>query len=123
LISPDGFRSTPSSGPIEGEVPVFREPWEARAFAMVLVLHERGVFSWQEWTSALAKQITAAQQSGDADLGDTYYRHWLDTLETLLGEKGASCATELARYQTAWDHAAERTPHGQAIELQPADFI
>ena len=28
--------------------PVFREPWEAQAFAMVVALHERGVFTWSE---------------------------------------------------------------------------
>ncbi|MGE5158453.1 MAG: nitrile hydratase accessory protein, partial [Gemmatimonas sp.] len=33
--------------------PVFREPWEAHAFAMALTLHERGVFTWTEWATAL----------------------------------------------------------------------
>ena len=28
--------------------PVFREPWEAQAFAMTLSLHERGLFTWPE---------------------------------------------------------------------------
>ena len=49
--------------PSDAEGPVFREPWEAQAFAMTL-----------------------------------------------------------ARYQHAWDHAADRTPHGEPIELQPQDF-
>jgi hypothetical protein len=26
------------------------------------------------------------------------------------------------RYREAWDHAADRTPHGQPIELKPEDF-
>ena len=25
-------------------------------------------------------------------------------------------------YQAAWDRAADRTPHGQPIELRPGDF-
>jgi hypothetical protein len=29
--------------------PVFSAPWEAQAFAMVLALHERGLFTWPEW--------------------------------------------------------------------------
>ena len=29
---------------------------------------------------------------------------------------------ELARYRHAWDHAADRTPHGQPIELRGEDF-
>jgi len=28
----------------------------------------------------------------------------------------------LARYHDAWDRAADRTPHGQPIELTPDDF-
>ena len=43
--------------PRDGDGPVFREPWEARAFAMALALHARGLFTWPEWADALAKQI------------------------------------------------------------------
>ena len=28
----------------------------------------------------------------------------------------------LHRYRDAWDHAADRTPHGAPIELTPGDF-
>src|SRR5256884_1988698 len=76
--------------PQDAEGPVFREPWEAQAFAMTLALHERGLFTWPEWAAALAAEISAAQTSGDPDLGDTYYRHWLAALEKLVAEKGAS---------------------------------
>ncbi|MGL6110528.1 MAG: nitrile hydratase accessory protein [Rubrivivax sp.] len=105
----------------EGE-PVFAAPWQAQAFAMALALHQRGLFTWVEWAEALARQISAAQAAGDADQGDTYYQHWLAALETLVAQKGASSRDELGRYRDAWDHAAERTPHGQPIELQAADF-
>ena len=89
---------------------------------MTLALHQKGLFTWAEWAQALAAQITAAQAAGDADQGDTYYRHWLAALESLVASKGASTSAELARYQRAWDHAADRTPHGQPIQLQPADL-
>jgi nitrile hydratase accessory protein len=89
---------------------------------MTLALHEQGLFSWPEWSRALAAQVKLAQASGDADLGDTYYRHWLTTLETLVTAKGASSAQELSRYRSAWHQAADRTPHGQAIELGVKDF-
>ena len=102
--------------------PVFREPWEAHAFAMVLMLHRRGLFSWSEWADALAAQIAAAQAAGDTDRGDTYYRHWLNALEQLVTAKNASSATELAHYRQDWDRAGQRTPHGQAIALQNADL-
>jgi nitrile hydratase accessory protein len=70
--------------PRDATSPVFNEPWEARAFAMVLALHERGVFTWPQWAAALSRQITQAQAAGDADLGDTYYQHWLLALESLV---------------------------------------
>ena len=108
--------------PRDDSGPVFREPWEAQAFAMTLALHQRGLFTWSEWAQALAAQIAAAQAAGDADLGDTYYRHWLTALEKLVATKRASSIEELTRYQRAWDHATDRTPHGQPIDLQPADF-
>jgi nitrile hydratase accessory protein len=109
--------------PLDGaEAPAFAEPWQAHAFALVLQLHQRGLFTWPEWAQALAAQIQRAQRAGDADLGDTYYQHWLAALEDLVAAKGASSADELARCVQAWDTAADRTPHGQAIELRPSDF-
>ncbi len=102
--------------------PVFREPWEAHAFAMALLLHERGVFSWPEWAAALARQIAAAQLCGEADDGATYYHHWLAALEGLVTAKGVSSAAELADFRDAWDRAAIRTPHGAPIELRSEDL-
>src|SRR5471030_1895638 len=57
--------------PRDNEGPVFREPWEAQAFAMALALHARGVFTWTEWAQMLGKEIKRAQGSGDADTGET----------------------------------------------------
>jgi len=108
--------------PRDSDGPVFREPWEAHAFAMALTLHERGLFSWPEWAATLAEEILRAQGAGDADTGETYYRHWLATLERLVAEKGVATSDTLTRYRDAWDHAADRTAHGQPIELTPEDF-
>ena len=108
--------------PCDAEGPVFREPWEAQAFAMTLALHERKLFTWPEWAAALSDEIKKAQAAGDPDTGETYYQHWLDTLERLVKEKGATDSKTLARYRDAWDHAADRTPHGDPIELKPEDF-
>lgn len=55
---------------------------------MTLMLHQRGVFTWPEWSEALGEQITSARLRGDPDLGDTYYRHWVAALEALLAVKG-----------------------------------
>jgi nitrile hydratase accessory protein len=108
--------------PRDEDGPVFREPWEAQAFAMALSLYDRGLFSWKEWAAALADEIKLAQAGGDPDTGTTYYRHWLATLEKMVAAKGVTTAATLHRYRDAWDHAADRTPHGKPIELKPEDF-
>ena len=107
--------------PRDADGPVFNAPWEAQAFAMTLALYERGIFTWPEWAAALAARIAKAQTDGDADLGDTYYLHWLAALEDIVGGKGVASPGELQRYRHAWEHAAVRTPHGQPIELREQD--
>lgn len=108
--------------PRDSDGPVFREPWEAQAFAIVLALHERGVFTWPEWSETLAAEIRRAREAGDPDTGETYYRHWLAALERLIAEKGVADDATLGRYRDAWRHAAGRTPHGEPILLEPEDF-
>jgi len=108
--------------PRDAEGPTFREPWEAQAFALALALHERGVFTWPEWAATLGAEIKRAQAAGDPDTGETYYRHWLATLERIVEQKGIADAALRARYHDAWDHAADRTRHGDPIELKPEDF-
>ena len=125
LIEPDTARRAAEavpSIPRDRDGPVFREAWEAQAFALALLLQQRGVFTSSEWASMLTEEIKRAQATGDPDTGDTYYRHWLNALERLVAEKGVADAGTLARYRDAWDHAADRTPHGKPIEVLPDDF-
>lgn len=109
--------------PLDDDGSVFREPWEAQAFAMTVALHRSGLFTWQEWADTLAAQIASAQTAGDPDLGDTYYRHWLAALETIVAAKGASTASELEHHRVGWERAARRTPHGQPIVYDDDGFI
>jgi nitrile hydratase accessory protein len=102
--------------------PVFREPWEAQAFAMALSLHQRGLFTWPEWAATLADEIKRAQAAGDPDTGETYYQHWLNALERLVAEKGIADGATLTRYRDAWERAADATPHGEPIELRAEHF-
>jgi nitrile hydratase accessory protein len=97
--------------------PTFEAPWQAQAFAMTLVLHERGLFTWGEWASTLATEIARAQAAGDPDDGSTYYRHWLAAIERLVVDKGAVSPVHLDTRRAAWDRAARATPHGQPILL------
>ena len=107
--------------PRDADGPVFREPWEAQAFAMTLALYERGLFTWPEWAATLADEIKKAQAAGDPDTGETYYTHWLNALERMVAHKGVTDPPTLKRYHDAWDRACDRTPHGKPIELQPGD--
>jgi nitrile hydratase accessory protein len=108
--------------PQDADGPVFREPWQAQAFAMTLALYDRGLFTWPEWAATLAAEIKRAQAAGDPDTGETYYSHWLAALERLVAEKGVATMETLHRTRDAWDHACDRTPHGQPIELRADDY-
>lgn len=104
--------------PRDAEGPVFREPWEATAFAITLELHTSGHFTWDEWAATLSTTITAAQDAGDPDLGDTYYRHWLAALERLVTEKSLATPDALSLRANDWVRAYRSTPHGQPVELK-----
>ena len=103
--------------PREEAGPLFREPWEAQAFALAVHLRDRGLFSWREWAEALGAEIRAAQAAGDPDLGETYYLHWLAALEKLVVVKGAASSEGLCDIKDAWERAARATPHGAPIVL------
>ncbi|MFV0259179.1 MAG: nitrile hydratase accessory protein [Acidimicrobiales bacterium] len=107
--------------PERGGEPVFAAPWEAQAFAMVVRLHEQGLFTWAEWAAALAREIADARRAGEPDTGATYYHHWLTALERLVAATGAASADEQSRARAAWRQAAARTPHGHPIELRTQD--
>jgi nitrile hydratase accessory protein len=80
----------------DGE-PVFQSPWEARAFAMAVMLFEQRHYTWREFQDRLIAEITAPAASADpaqsSSLG--YYEHWLSALEKLLSEKGLVMADVL----------------------------
>jgi nitrile hydratase accessory protein len=105
--------------PRDEEGPVFRAPWEAQAFAMAVMLAERGHFTWREWTERLSAEVAAVRARGETDDGTRYYEYWLAALERLAAEKGLLTAAQLSKRRDEWDEAARRTPHGQPIELRP----
>lgn len=104
--------------PRDGEGPVFREPWEAQAFALVVQLHQRGLFTWKEWADTLSAEIRAVGDRGEPDTGADYYRHWLAALERLLAAKQLADAAQLgarreqllAEWPSGHDHIARREP-------------
>ena len=101
--------------------PVFAEPWQARAFALAMKLSERGYFTKEEWTAALARELKAVADRGESDDGSRYYHHWLAALEALVIKKGLASTTALLERKEAWSDAYHRTPHGKPVELPSGD--
>jgi nitrile hydratase accessory protein len=75
----DGPAAPPRSN---GEL-VFAEPWQGRAFGLVMTLTERGVLSYDAFREALIGQIAAQEQASPTGQSD-YYRCWLQALEQVL---------------------------------------
>jgi nitrile hydratase accessory protein len=82
LIPLDAIPSIPR----DRDGPVFREPWEARAFGLAVALQESGLFGWGEWAETLGAVIAETQ---DPD-GSLYYHCWLEALERLAAQKGVA---------------------------------
>ncbi|MBC8035727.1 MAG: nitrile hydratase accessory protein [Rhizobiales bacterium] len=100
---------SPTLKPIDQE-PVFREPWEAQAFAMAVKLQEKGHFTSSEWAEALGAEIAAHPH-------ESYYECWLAALELLVERKGLMTAIERKGCIQDWDEAAQKTPHGKPIMI------
>lgn len=97
---------------LDGDEPVFSEPWEAEAFALVVGLHENGMFSWEEWAKVLGSLISK-------DNGSTsYYQLWLAALEEIVGKKMLINRDEIEQRKEDWKAALLATPHGEPIELE-----
>ena len=92
----------------------FAEPWQAQAFAMTVTLHERGLFTWSEWTEALSTELQRPEARQDGN----YYLHWLAALERLLVAKHLANVAEIDSVAAAWRRAARATLHGEPILLE-----
>ena len=74
----------------------FSEPWEAKAFAIIVKLAQAGHFTWTEWVECFSKEVaaaTAVEAAGGS--AKTYYEQWLDAAETLLVDKGVTSRQQL----------------------------
>lgn len=74
----------------------FAEPWQAKAFAMVVKLAEAGHFSWPEWVECFSKEVaaaTAVEAAGGRP--KSYYEQWLDAAERIMIEKGVTSKEQL----------------------------
>lgn len=82
--------------PRDEDGPVFAEPWQAQAFAVVVELIESGELSSEEWADALGATLQEAEARGEYDTGLRYYDHWLAALERIAVDKDFVAWQELA---------------------------
>lgn len=83
--------------PVAGDADVkFAEPWEAKAFAIIVEMSQAGHFSWSDWVDCFSKEVAAADALEAAGVvSKTYYEQWLNAAETLLIEKGITSKAQL----------------------------
>lgn len=96
--------------PQDGDGVVFAAPWEAKAFALVVHLHQRGSFEWSAWVRALSTEIEADRARAEPT---AYYLLWLNAAEHLLAERGLVDASQLTLACQAL-HAAQVAHHDHA---------
>ena len=98
--------------PRDGGGPVFAEPWQAQAFAVVVQLTEAGKLTSKEWAERLGSVLRQAEQRGEVDTGERYYDHWLTALERLVVEKNLTNWNDLtAERETIRDNDHHRREH------------
>ena len=77
----EGSAAPPRSN---GEL-VFAAPWESRAFGLAMALHDGGLFEWEAFRQQLIRAVARAEAAGGEF---SYYRCWLEALQTLLASEG-----------------------------------
>jgi nitrile hydratase accessory protein len=95
--------------------PVFAEPWQAQAFALVVALRNAGVLGAEEWSRALGAEIERSAASGGCRDGSDHYERWCAALEHLLVAKGLAARAAIEDLAASWARAAAATPHGKPI--------
>jgi nitrile hydratase accessory protein len=88
---------------------VFAEPWESRAFGLAVALHAGGAFSWPEFSDRLATSIARWERTHPPGQEYSYYRCWLEALESLLDERGLVDPASLAARAAGLEHSDHRS--------------
>ncbi|HEV7535816.1 MAG TPA: nitrile hydratase accessory protein [Acidimicrobiia bacterium] len=75
----------PAAPPRSNGELVFAAPWESRAFGLAMALHDGGLFEWESFRRQLIAAVARAEAAGGEF---SYYRCWLEALQTLLDSSG-----------------------------------
>lgn len=104
----------PLAIPRQNGEPTFESPWESRAFGMAVVLNEKAVYPWRDFSQTLAAEIADAETQG---IDSSYYERWYATLEKLVLSKGLLKTEELTARMDEFkaglhdDHASHPHDH------------
>jgi nitrile hydratase accessory protein len=74
---------------------VFAEPWEGRAFGIVMALTDRGIVSYDAFRGALIARIAAWETAPPEGECYSYYRCWLQALEQVLDAQSLVTAADV----------------------------
>ena len=98
----------PAAPPRSNGELVFAAPWESRAFGLAMALHDGGLLEWEDFRQQLIGAVARAEAAGGEF---SYYRCWLEALQTVLDDRGLidpgaveSLAAELAGRPAGHDH-------------------
>lgn len=78
VVSVDAFEPYLEAVIDRRDHPPFTEPWQARAFALAVDLHEKGQFAWTDFSAALGERIAARPDPED------YWECWVDALTAVV---------------------------------------
>ncbi|WP_337020990.1 nitrile hydratase accessory protein [Pantoea anthophila] len=106
--------------PRDEEGPVFDKPWQAKAFSLIVHLHQAGLFRWAEWVQIFSKEIKAAPAQPGESVNDAYYRQWTAAMENMMTTLNLAVPDDISQRTQEWRQAYLNTPHGQPIVLANA---
>jgi nitrile hydratase accessory protein len=102
---------------VDGE-PVFDEAWQAQALALADTLVQNGLFGARDWSEALGRALREAEEKGEQDDQETYYRCVVAALEGLVAEHSEIGRQTMSDRRDDWEEAYLSTPHGQPVLLK-----
>lgn len=88
--------------------PVFDEPWQSRAFGMVVALHGQGAFAWDEFRERLIAKIAADPEHDDDPSAARYYEHWTAAFYDLALARGILDGEAVAEREREFRTGARR---------------
>lgn len=86
---------------LNGEL-VFEQPWQARAFGLVMTLVEGGAFTYEQFQERLVAQVPVHA---------AYYDAWLAALEDALASRGLVSAGDVSERAHELSHRGPGHDH------------